>query len=113
MQIPKPSPPCPVSRRQRVMSLQTNSMGQPARRTDRSVCELRFPPIGLGRPRKISLFLTWISDALARALIKQLLCARVLGQGGHLNSLDNHFSGFLAKKNELKLVSFLFGGKGN
>lgn len=50
MQIPEPSPPCPVSRRQRVKSLQTNSLGKTARRNDKGVCELkRFPPIRLGR----------------------------------------------------------------
>ena len=49
-QIPKLSPPCPVSRLQRVKSLQTNSMGKTARRNDKGVCELRrFPPIRLGR----------------------------------------------------------------
>lgn len=38
--------PCPVSRRQCAMSPQTNSMGKPARRDDRGVCEgRRFPPI--------------------------------------------------------------------
>lgn len=50
MQIPKPSLPCPVSGRQRVKSLQTNSVGKAARRNDKGVCEFRrFAPTRLGR----------------------------------------------------------------
>lgn len=57
-----------------------------------------FHQSGWTGPWTISLFLTWISDTLARALIKQLLC--ILWNAGpddHLNSRVNHFSGFLGK----------------
>lgn len=81
MQIPKPfSPPCPVSRRQRVRPLQTNSRLKTARRNDKGVYELRrFPPIRPGRAVEGLPLLSLKSDVLARALIKQLLCAGVLG----------------------------------
>lgn len=113
MQIPKPSLPCPVSRHQGVTSLQTNSTGKPARRNDKGVCEFRrFPPIWLDRAVD-HLFLTWISDTLARALIKQLLC--ILWNAGPDDAFKFTWQSFFwfSWKSKSKLVLSLFGGTGN
>lgn len=67
--IPKLSLPCPVSRHQWVMSLQTN-MRKPARRNDKGICQLRrLLPVRLDWAIKEFPLLDLDSNTLSRAFL--------------------------------------------
>lgn len=94
----KAFPACFVSRYQHAMSLKTNSMAKPAKRNDKGAWECRrFLPISLDGAMDHLLLPyldVWCLSQSHHYATSVCWCA---GPDGHFKSLDNHFSGFLAK----------------